>query len=278
MAANSELMKQYKDLVRTIDSFSNGQASISEAPTEEEEDTLTIIYINISPSDGPYKGGTFLFKFDLSNGYPEDQPRINCLTKVYHPNIDQIDEYSEGDICLNLMDELWTPELTLEDYVQGLLFMFYNPNIEDPLNPAFTGGETQEEFQDNILKSMRGEEIDGVEYEAVYKNGEEDTQFDKKDMTTPISISEDHPLTVAQKSDAILDTSTTDRDEATGQCEDLPKESKEDTLMPHLPMPTQFHTPNGWFGYSMTLMLLGVSVWAGFHILKRLPINRLNTL
>ena len=186
MAVNTDIMKQYRDLVRNIDSFSNGQASIAESPLEEE-DTLTIIYVNISPNDGPYKGGTFKFKFDLSDDYPDiSPPKINCLTKVYHPNIDQIDDYSEGDICLNLLDELWTPELTLEDYIQGLLFLFYNPNIEDPLNPAFYGSESEDEFKDNVQRSMKGEEIDGIIYDIVlFDEAETNIEGEETKLTTP---------------------------------------------------------------------------------------------
>ena len=159
-------------LVKTIESFSNGQAYLSENQTDD--DSLTIFNVTICPSDGMYKQGKFEFEIDISDGYPEiNPPRIRCLTKVYHPNIDQIDEYSEGDICLNLLDELWTPQLTLEDYVQGLLFIFYNPNVEDPLNPAFAGDEDQERMKYNIRRSMRGKDIEETEYDNVLPDGYE---------------------------------------------------------------------------------------------------------
>ena len=267
MAVNTDLMKQYRDLVRNIDSFSNGQASIAESPSEEE-DTLTIIYVNISPNDGPYKGGTFKFKFDLSDDYPDiSPPKINCLTKVYHPNIDQVDDYSEGDICLNLLDELWTPELTLEDYIQGLLFLFYNPNIEDPLNPAFLGSESEEEFEDNVQRSMKGEEIDGILYDKVLFDEEEpetNAEGEETGLTTPTEddgtplpeppeeqnvIEEIHPdqdeIEVKMKTEDTLTTPTTIslRDEATGQHKDF------DIVMPTLkglspPLYQRFLTPN----------------------------------
>ena len=159
-------------LVKTIESFSDGQATLSE--NETDSDSLNIINVTITPSEGLYKNGKFNFEIDISDGYPEiNPPKIRCLNKVYHPNIDQIDDYSEGDICLNLLDELWTPDLTLEDYVQGLLFMFYEPNIEDPLNPAFGGDEDEEKLRYNVRQSMRGIEIDGLEYENVLPDGYE---------------------------------------------------------------------------------------------------------
>ena len=36
----------------------------------------------------PRRGGTFLFSFAVPTGYPHDPPKVKCLTKVYHPNID----------------------------------------------------------------------------------------------------------------------------------------------------------------------------------------------
>ncbi len=34
------------------------------------------------------RGGAFLFTFAVPNGYPHDPPKVKCVTKVYHPNID----------------------------------------------------------------------------------------------------------------------------------------------------------------------------------------------
>ena len=308
MAVNTGIMKQYRDLVRNIDSFSNGQASIAESPPEEE-DTLTIIYVNISPNDGPYKGGTFKFKFDLSDDYPDiSPPKINCLTKVYHPNIDQIDDYSEGDICLNLLDELWTPELTLEDYIQGLLFLFYNPNIEDPLNPAFHGGESEDEFEDNVRRSMKGEEIDEIVYDIVlFDEPETNTKGEETELTTPteddgtplLEPSEEQniiekirpdqdEIEVKMKTEDTLTTPTTGslRDEATGQHKDIVVPTLKE-LSP--PLYQRFLTPNlipylrpsqntkqyvkDLVQYSVTFLLVRVGVYvalpAGLYLLKR---------
>ena len=248
MATSTEILKQFKNLVRNITSFSDEQAKLSEE--QPDEDSMTIIRIAITPNDGHYKDGIFEFEIDISDGYPESNPpKIRCLTKVYHPNIDQIDEYSAGDICLNLQDELWTPTLTLEDYVQGLLFLMHNPNFEDPLNSAFNGSEDEEEIHRNIRLSMTGKEVDGFMYENVLPDGYvteiEDDEKDKKDSDHETqeyyeSLSADDTIPAqgfeeeeeseleddtATQSDATFkledsDTQTTSsRDEATGQQE-----------------------------------------------------------
>lgn len=228
MAGNTELRKQYMSLVRNIKSFSDGQAYL--VPSEEEEDTLAKLTVAIAPNDGLYEGGTFKFKIELSDDYPHiDPPTINCLTRVYHPNIDVMDDYSDGSICLNLMDELWTPELTLEDYVQGLLFMFHNPNVDDPLSPVFGNGDDDEEnYAENVRRSMRGEEVDGYDFDWVLDvesdEGSETPPKEegvvKDDATKTTSApKEDVPpeTTPINDKDSALEVASETRDEATGQ-------------------------------------------------------------
>lgn len=244
----SELMKQYRHLVKNIDSFSNGQAAVSE--NQADSDSLNTINVVIKPNDGLYKGGKFEFTIEMNEENPlQEPPKIQSLTKVYHPNIDQIDEYSEGDICLNLLDELWTTSLTLEDYVQGLLFMFYNPNVEDPLNPAFDGSESEEKLRYNVRMSLRGREVEGVDYDNVLEDGYEsedgetyDKDYDTKypdrrkdvddESDTDSSEENDNPPettnddTVPAKSEDIMTLSVIDEEEeidgATGQLLAMP--------------------------------------------------------
>ena len=55
---------------------------------------------NISPLlfQGFYKGGKFVFNFNVGPSYPHEPPKVKCETMVYHPNIDL-----EGNICLNIL-------------------------------------------------------------------------------------------------------------------------------------------------------------------------------
>lgn len=272
----SEIMKQYKSLVQGIELLSDGQAAITQGPDGgQDEDDLSIIYVSISPNDGPYKGASFVFKLDLSDGYPDSSPpAINCLTKVYHPNIDAIDEYSEGEICLNLLDELWNPDLTLEDYVQGLLFLFYNPNLDDPLNPSFSAGEIEwDEFEENVRKSLMGCEIEGVEYEPLIeevgvdksKEGEEPEEdvlmtnseaSDQKELVTMVTA--DLKSGLAEKANS--------RDDATGQREDVPVGVASAVAPP--PPVTVRVLQNG-----LPLIIIGVGVWAGLSLMRRFAIR-----
>ncbi|KAL4435638.1 hypothetical protein ABPG77_002601 [Micractinium sp. CCAP 211/92] len=92
-------------------------------------DKIMNFEVTLKPDEGLYKGGAFLFSFAVPSGYPHDPPKVKCLTKVYHPNIDL-----EGNICLNILREDWKPVLTITAVIYGLNFLFLAPNPDDPLN------------------------------------------------------------------------------------------------------------------------------------------------
>jgi len=149
------LLKQYWRLVNNIDNFTAGQVQISNQNSSQNfiscQDSLEYISLIFSPRDGPYRGGKFIFTINLEN-YPFIPPDVVCHTLIYHPNIDV-----NGIVCLNILVELWTPSVTLEDIVQGILFLFYNPNLKDPINGMFYGTESYTYYKCNVRKSLKGE-------------------------------------------------------------------------------------------------------------------------
>lgn len=152
-------LRDLKKLILSLDSLTNGQASV----TVDEENvckfTLTIV-----PNDGLYRNGKFDFEisFDDPSSYPENLPLVICTTPIYHPNIDN--DCDDTNVCLSLFDE-WDSN-SLVDIVQGLLFLFYNPNLEDPLSSLFDGSEAEDQFAENVRLSLMGElKVDEVSFE-----------------------------------------------------------------------------------------------------------------
>lgn len=71
------------------------------------------------------RGGAFLFSFNVPTTYPHEPPKVKCLTKVFHPNLDL-----EGNICLNILREDWKPVLSINSILHGLGFLFIDPNAD----------------------------------------------------------------------------------------------------------------------------------------------------
>ncbi|AET41642.1 NEDD8-conjugating protein UBC12 Ecym_8371 [Eremothecium cymbalariae DBVPG len=123
------------------------------------------LYLRISPDEGFYKHGHFGFSVSFKDSYPIDPPIVKCLTTIYHPNIDY-----NGNICLNVLREDWTPVLDLQTIVIGLLFLFLEPNPKDPLNKhaAHTMVKDPFRFERNVLASMKGATIDNHNFDCLH--------------------------------------------------------------------------------------------------------------
>ena len=172
------LAKDFHKLMKSIASFSNKQAEVC-----HYEENLESFKVEIVPNDGLYCGGKFDFEVTFQN-YPKDAPNVTCVTQIYHPNIDE-----NGEICLNLFNE-WVETNNLEDCVQGLLFLLYNPNLEDPLSPLFDPEQDNDydTFAQNVRQSLEGGVVEGLSFERNLveedKNAginDESTQCQKED-------------------------------------------------------------------------------------------------
>ena len=76
-----------------------------------------------------WRGGVYTFQVDVGSNYPFDAPKCKCLTQIYHPNID-----TSGNVCLNILRDDWKPVLGINAVILGLIFLFIEPNPNDPLN------------------------------------------------------------------------------------------------------------------------------------------------
>ncbi|KAG5513437.1 hypothetical protein PMAC_001501 [Pneumocystis sp. 'macacae'] len=113
---------------------------------------LLNFYLTICPDEGFYKNGSFRFKFNIDINYPHNPPKVKCLQKIYHPNIDLY-----GNVCLNILREDWKPVLNLSAII-----------FEDPLNKVAADDlrNNQENFRQNVQISMKG----GYVYSEIFEN------------------------------------------------------------------------------------------------------------
>ena len=113
---------------------------------------------------GMYKGGVFKFSFNIKETYPHEAPKVTCLQKIYHPNINL-----QGNVCLNILREDWKPVLTIQAVVFGMQYLFLEPNPDDPLNKdaADVLKANKSLFEQNVTKSMKGGSVNGESFENV---------------------------------------------------------------------------------------------------------------
>lgn len=123
-----------------------------------------LLKLTISPNEGFYEGGNFVFDMEFNENYPIEPPAVRCLNRIFHPNID-----TQGKICLNILREDWSPALDVQSIILGLIFLFLEVGPENPLNKfaASVLSQDKNKFADFVKRSIRGACIEGVQYDFV---------------------------------------------------------------------------------------------------------------
>ncbi|CAI2381536.1 unnamed protein product [Moneuplotes crassus] len=136
--------------------------SHAEVDFPEETDICNFkVTVDLKNEDCLWKGGKYHFSLNIPKDYPHKPPKVHCDTQIYHPNINM-----DGAVCLNILRDDWKPILTVNAVILGLIFLFIEPNPEDPLNheAAELMREDYSSFEDEVRRSLRGEKVDGVKF------------------------------------------------------------------------------------------------------------------
>ncbi|PKA55270.1 Ubiquitin-conjugating enzyme E2 27 [Apostasia shenzhenica] len=80
------------------------------------------------PVGTPYEGGIFVIDIQLPSGYPFEPPKMQFVTRVWHPNISS----QNGAICLDILKDQWSPALTLKTALLSLQALLSTPAPDDP--------------------------------------------------------------------------------------------------------------------------------------------------
>lgn len=72
----------------------------------------------------------------------------------------------QGNVCLNILRADWKPVLGINAVILGLIFLFIEPNPNDPLNKeaAELMRNNEPAFRDKVKKSLKGGIIDGINF------------------------------------------------------------------------------------------------------------------
>eukprot|EP01034_Spumella_vulgaris_P035358 gene35358-43600_t len=95
-----------------IAELDGGKAAQIDFPNPND---LTNFIVTVTPDSGYWCGGAkYPFTFVIPALYPHEPPK--------------------GNVCLNILREDWKPVLDINAVIYGLIYLFYEPNPDDPLN------------------------------------------------------------------------------------------------------------------------------------------------
>ena len=95
-----------------------------------EHDMSTWEAVIFGPDDTDWEGGIFKLKIEFTGEYPQKPPQVKFLSKMFHPNI-----YTNGEICLDILQNSWTPALHSVAVLQSIQTLLGDPNTKSPANP-----------------------------------------------------------------------------------------------------------------------------------------------
>lgn len=115
------------------------QAAVRNCPppdyffADDSVDDLTglSIYL-VGPSETPFESGVFQLSLRIPPNYPQEPPKANFATKIFHPNVDE----RTGDVCVDTLKRDWNPKLTLHDVLVTIRCLLVYPNPTSSLNEA----------------------------------------------------------------------------------------------------------------------------------------------
>jgi len=106
----------------------------------------------MGPTDTPYYGGIFTLAISIPTDYPFKPPKVQFITKIYHPNISP-----QGAICLDILKDKWSPALNISNILLSICSLLDDPNPDDPLVPDIADlfKSDKERYRQNAIMYTR---------------------------------------------------------------------------------------------------------------------------
>lgn len=119
----------------------------------------------MGPADTPFEDGTFRLVIQFDEQYPNKPPSVKFISDMFHPNV-----YASGDLCLDILQNRWTPTYDVSSILTSIQSLLNDPNISSPANVEAA----------NLYKDHRSQYIQRVR-DTVEKSWSEDILDEDED-------------------------------------------------------------------------------------------------
>ena len=122
MATYKRLLKEYADHL-------NPNNARQDIQLDWDMHSLQLEAVILGSAGTPYEGGIFRFTVTLPEAYPFREPKIEMLTKMWHPNV--LDERIPHAFCTGCLGRDWSPAITIEKLLIRFKAQMDNPDFND---------------------------------------------------------------------------------------------------------------------------------------------------
>lgn len=120
------LQKEFADVDKEIKSTGSNTGIMKIMTVNNDLTHMNVVMKG--PSGTPYEDGIFLLDLSFPLNFPFKPPTVKFMNQVYHPNI------NNGDICLDILKDNWSPALTVHKVLLSISSLLNEPNPRDPLS------------------------------------------------------------------------------------------------------------------------------------------------
>merc|ERR1719233_537214 len=174
-SATVALLRLRKDMEElSFQSFSARGTVVKILKPHGESDQTTFT-CTITPAEGPFAHGTFVFMMQVPRTYPFSPPAVKCLNRVFHPNFD----FRTGSVYLPLLTDSWRPVLTMNTVIFSLQLLFLEPiypkkDCRATILNSYAyrvRSESPEKYVQLVRATMEGGHFFGEHWATTLRNG-----------------------------------------------------------------------------------------------------------
>uniref|UniRef100_A0A8C4EEP3 E2 ubiquitin-conjugating enzyme n=1 Tax=Dicentrarchus labrax TaxID=13489 RepID=A0A8C4EEP3_DICLA len=138
--ARRRLMRDFKRLQE------DPPTGVSGAPSENN--IMLWNAVIFGPVGTPFEDGTFKLLIEFSEEYPNKPPTVRFVSRMFHPNdlkllgtcsvfqqcFSQLQFYADGSICLDILQNRWSPTYDVSSILTSIQSLLDEPNPNSPAN------------------------------------------------------------------------------------------------------------------------------------------------